>query len=261
MTMFLLPPSETKNDATGKSKLNLKTLSYPQLTSQRNQLIEVLVDLCEISPARARTALGLSQKQDFERIRNTKLKSSPTAPAWRIYSGVLYDALNPEALSSAAIKKLSNNFFVQSALFGLISLGDLIPSYRLSADSKLPKIGSVSNVWAKPCAEIFLNSNELIVDLRSSQYVNLAPIPKSISEQVVVPKILQRMPSGPPKVVSHHNKATKGRIVRQIAVSSKVPTTLDAFAKLVSKLDADIDVVKPKRTGQPTVLNVIVAAL
>jgi uncharacterized protein len=261
MTAFLLPPSETKNDATGKAKLNLKNLSFPELTKSRTLALESLITLCESSPAKARTVLGLSQKQDFERERNIRLKTTSAAPAWKVYSGVLFDALNPEALSTAALKKLSKYFYVQSAMFGLISLGDVIPAYRLSADTKLPKIGSLSNIWAKPCSEIFESLDELIVDLRSSQYANLAPLPKSVAEQVVVVKILQKMPSGPPKVVSHHNKATKGRIIRQIVTSGSVPTTVDQLGKTISKLKADVDLVKPKSAGQPLALNVVVAVL
>lgn len=261
MTMFLLPPSETKNDGTGKAKLNLRTLSFQQLTNERKLVLETLIELSEKSATKARGALGISEKQDFERIRNISLLSAPVGPAWQIYSGVLFDALNPSALSAAALKKLTSEVFIQSALFGLISMGDRIAAYRLSSDTKLPKIGTLSNVWAKPCEVIFNNQLGLIVDLRSSQYVNLAPIPKKISDQVVVPKILQKMPSGPPKVVSHHNKATKGRIIRQVVTGAKIPTTVDQLAKAITKLGAEVDLVKPKRTGQPLIMNVIVKAI
>ncbi len=261
MTMFLLPPSETKLDATGKAKLSLKSLSFAELNPVRTQLINALVDYSSGSPTKARAALGLSTKQDFERIRNTVLKSAPTASAWKVYSGVLYDAINAEALSSAAIKKLTNNVFVQSALFGLISLGDQIPAYRLSADTKLPKIGSISNLWVNSCREIFQSTSEFIVDLRSGQYVNLAPIPKDVSAQVVVVKILQKMPSGPPKVVSHHNKATKGRIIREVVTQTKVPVNLDQLAKVITKLGAQVDLVKTKKISNFNTLNVVVDVL
>jgi cytoplasmic iron level regulating protein YaaA (DUF328/UPF0246 family) len=258
MTMFLLPPSETKLDATGKTKFTLKALSFSELSSIRSELISNLSDFSFNSPSKARTALGLSAKQDFERLRNTVLKTAPVSPAWKIYSGVLYDAINAEALSSAAINKLSTNVYVQSALFGLISLGDQIPSYRLSADTKLPKIGSISNLWASPCREIFLNSKQLIVDLRSGQYVNLAPIPKEVSTDVVTLKIFQRMPAGPPKVVSHHNKATKGRIIREIVTQSKVPTSIDQLVKTITRLGAEVELVPNKKIKNFNTLNVIV---
>ena len=261
MTKFLLPPSETKNDASGKVKLNLKSMSFPELAGPREELLEILIDFSEKSPTKARSVLGLSQKQDFERVRNINLRTVATGPAWHIYSGVLFDALSARSLSEAAIKKLTTNVFVQSALFGLISMGDRIPAYRLSADSKLPRVGTLSNIWANPCAQIFIELDELIVDLRSSQYAKLAPIPKEIADQVVVPKILQKMPSGPPKVVSHHNKATKGRIIRQVVTGGKVPDSIEQLAKAISKLGADVEIVRPKKLTQSTTLNVIVKAL
>lgn len=258
--MFLLPPSESKLDATGKLRLQLKNLSFPELTKARTEVLDSLIDLSG-SPIKARSALGLSLKQDFERERNLVLKTAPSAPSWKIYSGVLYDAIGASNLSAAAIKKLTNAVYVQSALFGLISLGDVIPAYRLSADTKLPKIGTLTNVWAKPCSQIFADLDELIIDMRSGQYATLAPTPKSMAEQVVVPKILQKMPSGPPKVVSHHNKATKGRIIRQCVTGAKMPTTVDQLAKSIAKLGADVDLIKPKRVGQPITLNVVVSVL
>ena len=261
MTKFLLPPSETKNDASGKVKLNLKSMSFPELAGPREELLEILIDFSEKSPTKARSVLGLSQKQDFERVRNINLRTVATGPAWQIYSGVLFDALSARSLSAAAIKKLTNNVYVQSALFGLISMGDRIPAYRLSADTKLPRVGTLSNIWANPCAQILTELDELIVDLRSSQYAKLAPIPKGIADQVVVPKILQKMPSGPPKVVSHHNKATKGRIIRQVVTGSKVPESIEQLAKAISKLGADVEIVRPKKLTQSTTLNVIVKAL
>lgn len=258
--MFLLPPSESKLSATGKAKLQFKNLSFPELTKSRTEVLDSLIELSN-SPLKARSALGLSIKQDFERERNQILKTAPVAPAWKIYSGVLYDALGAATLSAAAIKKLSKDVYVQSALFGLISLGDLIPAYRLSADTKLPKIGTLTNIWAEPCTDIFKNADELIVDMRSGQYMKLAATPKDISDRVVVPKILQKMPSGPPKVVSHHNKATKGRIVRQCVTGSKMPATVDQLAKTIAKLGADVEIITPKRVGQPISLNVVVAVL
>ena len=261
MTKFLLPPSETKNDASGKVKLNLKSMSFPELAGPREELLEILIDFSEKSPTKARSVLGLSQKQDFERVRNINLRTVATGPAWQIYSGVLFDALSARSLSAAAIKKLTTNVYVQSALFGLISMGDRIPAYRLSADTKLPRVGTLSNIWANPCAQILNELDELIVDLRSSQYAKLAPIPKEIADQVVVPKILQKMPSGPPKVVSHHNKATKGRIIRQVVTGGKVPESIEQLAKAISKLGADVEIVRPKKLTQSTTLNVIVKAL
>lgn len=259
MTMVLLPPSEGKTSAAGKSKFHLSQLSFPELLPLREKVLNGLISLSNGSPTRARTALGISVKQDWEIERNQILMTAATAPAWQVYTGVLYDAISFQSLSAPQLKKLTEMTFVQSALFGLISIADCIPAYRLSGDTTLPKVGTMSSTWAKPTANILAGRDDLIIDLRSGMYVKLGPIPAGVN--AVFPKILQRMPSGPPKVISHHNKATKGRIVRAMVESRSAITTVDQLAAVISKLGADVVVKKASKSGGPVTMEVVVDVL
>jgi len=259
MTIVLLPPSESKLTATGRTQLNLNSLAFPELSTTREIVLGGLITLSNGPHKKARTILGISQKQDWEIERNQQLSSAPVAPAWQIYSGVLYDALGPASLTSAQLKKITQMTYVQSALFGLVSLADSIPAYRLSADCVLPKLGSLKKVWAKQCSNILENQNQFIVDLRSGNYVKLGPVPAG--SNAVVPKIMQRMPSGPPKVISHHNKATKGRILRAIAQSKMKVTSIESLSEVITTLGADVDIKKPAKKDQPTILEVVVDVL
>ena len=72
---------------------------------------------------------------------------------------------------------------------------------------------------------------------------------------------MQKMPKGSPKVVSHSNKATKGRLVRELAQSSKSVSGVDQLAGLAAKVALDVVVIKPKKAGQPWGLDVIVEVL
>ena len=259
MTIVLLPPSESKTTASGTTKLNVETLSFSELNPLREKTLASLLALSNGAASKARKVLGVSAKQDWEIERNKELLSAPVAPAWQVYTGVLFEAIGFERLNATHIKKLSNLTYVQSALFGLISLADYIPAYRLSGDCSLPKLGTLTSVWAKPCSEILKQSDELIIDMRSGTYVKLGPLP--FDSQAVVPKILQRMPSGPPKVVSHHNKATKGRILRAMAQAKGTVKGIDEFANVVASLGADVVVRKPTRVGGPLTLEVVVDVL
>ncbi len=259
MTMVLLPPSEGKTSATGKSKLNLAKLAFSQQNDSRERVLNSLTALSLGPTAKARTVLGISTKQDWEIERNQQLLKAPAAPAWQIYTGVLYEALAAESMSAARLKKLTDMTFIQSALFGLISLGDVIPAYRLSGDCVLPKVGSMSSVWSRMCTQILAERSDLVIDFRSGTYVKLGPLPIGINS--VVPKILQRMPSGPPKVVSHHNKATKGRILRAIVEAKSGISNVDQLANVIASLGADVDVIYPKKVGSPVTLNVVVDVL
>ena len=259
MTIVLLPPSESKFSPESGPKLNLANLAFAELAGRRSEGIAGLIKLSSGSQTKALSALGLSKKQEFELIRNQNLLTAPTAPAWQIYSGVLFEALGAHSLTSAQLKKLCELTYVQSALFGLVSLGDLIPAYRLSGDSVLPKIGSLPKFWALACTELLAQQSGLIVDLRSGTYTKLGPLPSSANS--VAPKIFQRMKSGPPKVVSHHNKATKGRILRAIVQSKSKLKSIEDLAKLITELGADVEIKSPAKGTGSVVLEVVLDVL
>jgi len=258
MTIVLLPPSESKLSPESGPKLNLANLAFAELTGKRSEAIAGLIKLSSGSQTRALSALGISKKQEFELIRNQNLLTVATAPAWQIYSGVLFEALDSNSLTAPQLKKLCDLTYIQSALFGLVSFGDQIPAYRLSGNSVLPKIGSLPKFWAPTCTEILAQESELIIDLRSGTYSKLGPLP--VESNSVVPKILQRMKSGPPKAVSHHNKATKGRILRAIAQNKTKVKTIDDLAQIISMLGADVVLKAPDKAGA-VVLEVVVDVL
>jgi cytoplasmic iron level regulating protein YaaA (DUF328/UPF0246 family) len=261
MPMILLPPSEGKADATGKQKLDFKKLSFPRLTVQRQELVAAVVAMANGSTAKCRTALSISAKQDFEIERDQKLLTAPVGPAWSVYTGVLYDAIDIGSLNSKAKSKFESENFVVSALFGLISVTDRIPAYRLSGDTVVPKFASLTKFWSEAITKAISSHDDFVIDLRSGIYVKLGPTSKEISDQVVVPRIMQKMPKGAPKVVSHSNKATKGRLVRALAQSTKSATSVAQVAELAAKVALDVEIVKPAKSGAPWGIDVIVEAL
>ncbi|CAB4650052.1 unannotated protein [freshwater metagenome] len=259
--MILLPPSEGKTDATGKQRLDFKKLSFPELTKQRQELVSAVVAMANGPAAKARAALAISAKQDFEIERDQKLLTAATGPVWSVYTGVLYDAIEIDSLSAKAKAKFEAENFVVSALFGLINVTDRIPAYRLSGDTVVPKIGSLTKFWSDSITSLIAEQDEFVIDLRSGIYVKLGPTDKNIADQVVVPRIMQKMPTGAPKVVSHSNKATKGRLVRSLAQAGKSVKTIEQLAELAAKVALDVKIVKPTKAGSPWGLDVIVEVL
>lgn len=253
--LILLPPSEGKTAAEKGKPLNIDKFSRRELNDRRLKLISAVEKLANGPIAKSRAILGLSAKQDFEIERDRVLSSAPTARAIDVYTGVVFEALDVHSLNAKAFSKLNAHVNICSALFGLVSLEDYIPAYRLSGDSMVPKIGSLATYWKSDVATSLSGETGLIVDMRSGTYLKLGSAP---AEQTLIPKILQKMPSGPPKVVSHFNKATKGRITRAFAQSSKSISTVDQFATLVAGLGHDVEIIKPVKVNQATVLNVIV---
>ncbi len=217
--IVLLPPSETKRDGGDGPALRLDTLGSPELNPLRGALVDELVELAADRPA-SRTALGISASQDAEIERNAALRTAPTMPAIRRYTGVLYDALDVESLGAAASHRARARLAVGSALFGLLRADDAVPAYRLSAGSRLPGSPTLVSRW-KPVLEPVLASlarDHLIVDLRSGAYAALGRVPGAVEVDVV-----SERQDGKRTVVSHFNKAHKGRLARALAASRAEP--------------------------------------
>ena len=229
--IVLLPPSETKRAGGDGPALDLGSLSWPELSALRGDLVGELVELAADPPA-CRTALSISPAQDAEIARNAALRSSPTLPALRRYTGVLYDALDIESVRGADAERARRRLAVGSALFGLLRADDLIPAYRMSASAKLPGRPALAARW-RPLTEPILAElarRELVVDLRSGAYIGLGRIDAAVRVDVVTEDS-----DGRRTVVSHFNKAHKGRLARALAVTRAEPADAGAVATVARR--------------------------
>ena len=244
--LVLLPPSETKIDGGDGPPLRLQALSHPALDPVRKALVDELA----ADPAASRAALGLSARQDAEIARNAALWTAPTMPALRRYTGVLYDALDLRSLRSAAAERAMARLAVGSALFGLLRAADPVPAYRLSAGSALPGGGTLAARW-KPVLEpelAAIAAEQLVVDLRSGSYAALGRVPGAVTVNV-----LAEQPDGSRSVVSHFNKAHKGRLARVLVTSRAEPSDAAAVAVIARRAGMRVE-----RRGQE--LEIIVPA-
>ncbi|MEH3128759.1 MAG: peroxide stress protein YaaA [Mycolicibacterium neoaurum] len=217
--IVLLPPSETKRAGGDGPALRLHELSFPTLNGVRAELIDEVGALASDIPA-ARRALGVTAAQDGEIARNAELTTAPTIAAIERYTGVLYDALDIDSLRGAAAARARARLAVGSALFGLVRADDPVPAYRLSAGSKLPDRPTLAARW-RPVLEPLLAEiaeDDLVVDLRSGSYVGLGRRPGAVRVDV-----LAEREDGHRSVVSHFNKAHKGRLARALAASRAEP--------------------------------------
>lgn len=226
--LILLPPSEGKA-APGRGRpLDLGTLSFPGLTEPRERVLDALVGVSG-SPEGA-AVLGLGPTQHDLLARNLTLRSAPTARADRVYTGVLYDALDVDSISTAARRRAAARVAVTSALFGLVRPGDRIPAYRLSGDASLPGLGPVAGVWRQHLGTALEEAGGLLVDLRSSTYAAFWRAPRAATVRVL------HESGGRRQVVSHFNKATKGRIVRALLEDGANPRTPAGLATALRDL-------------------------
>ena len=94
--LILLPPSEGKAQPAKGKPIELARLSFPSLTDERARLLD------------------------------DELRVAPTLPASRLYTGVLYAALDLPSLPAS----IANRFVIISAQFGAVRPKDRIPSYK-----------------------------------------------------------------------------------------------------------------------------------
>jgi len=255
--LILLPPSEGKTAPRRGKPLDLGALSLPDLTPARERVLDALVSLCERDPARAATVLEVPKSQLDLVALNARLRTAATARADQVYSGVLYDALSPATLSTAARRRAASRLLVTSSLFGLVGPADRIPAYRLSGDAVLPGTGSVAGVWRQALGPVVEESlgHGLLVDLRSSMYAAFWRPPTTLARRVATVRVLHEV-AGKRQVVSHFNKATKGRIVRALLEDGANPRTPARLAEALSDLGWAVE----SETGRAgTRLDVVVS--
>lgn len=254
--LVLLPPSEGKSVPRRGKPLDLATLSFPQLTPARAEVADALVALCAGDAAAAAHVLGLGPTQADDVSRNARLWEAPTTRVDALYTGVLYDHLDLASLDAAARRRATRWLAVTSSVFGLLRPGDRVPSYRLSGDTTLPDLGGVAAHWRSALDPVAREAagGGLVVDLRSSTYAAFWRPGTDLAPRLATVRVLQER-DGRRSVVSHFNKATKGRLVRALLERGESPRTPAALATLLGDLGWHVETAQ-ERTG--TRLDVVV---
>ncbi|MCD4527259.1 peroxide stress protein YaaA [Nocardioides sp. cx-173] len=258
--LILLPPSEGKSAPRRGKPLDLASLGSPGLTPARERVLDALVKLCEGDPDVAAKTLGVPKTQlDLVRL-NAEVRRAPTARADQVYSGVVYESLGFATLSPAAKRRASSRVAVTSSVFGLVRPADRIPAYRLSGDAGLPGLGGIAAHWRDHLGDAVTEAmgTGLLVDLRSGTYAAFWRPPAELAPRVATVRVLHEV-DGRRQVVSHFNKATKGRIVRALLEDGRDPRTPVRLAEVLRDLGWTVEVGDP--TAKGTQLDVVVAQL
>ncbi|NUR02426.1 MAG: peroxide stress protein YaaA [Streptomyces sp.] len=255
--LVLLPPSEGKASADRGAPLKTESLSLPGLTPAREAVLGELVELCAGDEEKAREVLGLSEGLRGEVAKNAELRTAGARPAGEIYTGVLYDALDLASLDAAAKKRAARSLLVFSGLWGAVRINDRIPSYRCSMGVKLPGIGALGAYWRTPMAAVLPEAagDGLVLDLRSSAYAATWRPKGEVAGRTASVRVLHAPTR---KVVSHFNKATKGRIVRSLLTAGAAPKGPAELVETLRELGYVVEVEPPTGAGKAWLLDVLV---
>ncbi|MGX1269632.1 peroxide stress protein YaaA [Streptomyces phaeoluteigriseus] len=255
--LVLLPPSEGKAAPGRGAPLKPESLSLPGLAAAREAVLRELVELCAGDEEKAREVLGLSEGLRGEIAKNTELHTAGTRPAGEIYTGVLYDALGLASLDAAAKRRAARSLLVFSGLWGAVRVTDRIPSYRCSMGVRLPGLGALGAHWRAPMAEVLPEAagGGLVLDLRSAAYAAAWKPKGEVAARTASVRVLHAPTR---KVVSHFNKATKGRIVRSLLTAGIAPKDPAELVEALRDLGYTVEEQAPARAGAVWALDVLV---
>ncbi len=216
--LILLPPSEAKNEIAHGIPIDLEGLFGAQ----------------ELMAARKSSLQA-----------NNRVDSLNSAPAHKVYNGVLYKALDWESLSSIAKARGKNSIVIISALLGAVRINDSIPSY---------KVKMKNSDWKEPLTQLFeALAENLIIDCRSSTYSGVWTPPPS---QRVVVRVFQ-IKGNERSVITHMSKKYRGELTRYL-LSVEAPKTPEQF--FISLRDSFEFNVTPATQNHPWFLDLLIQA-
>jgi cytoplasmic iron level regulating protein YaaA (DUF328/UPF0246 family) len=245
--LILLPPSEGKTEPRRGKPLDLSTLAFAEtLTGTRRAVMTALAELCADDPVKAREVLDLTPGQAADLVRNLRLETAPTTTAAQLYTGVLFDHLGLLDLPADARRRANRTVLIASGLWGVVRPNDRIPAYRLSGGATLPALGTIAGVWRAPLAQTLpvWVGRKVLLDLRSGTYVTAWKPAPPVADRTVTVKVTQNG-----RVVSHHNKATKGLLARALLTAGTEPRTPAQLAEACAAVGFPGLLTAPARSG------------
>jgi cytoplasmic iron level regulating protein YaaA (DUF328/UPF0246 family) len=216
--LILLPPSESKYEPRRGKPLDLGTLSFPSLSPLRAGLLD------------------------------DGLRAAPAVAAGRLYTGVLYNALEIGTLPARAAR----NIVIVSAQFGALRTADRVPAYKREMDAAYWR-----EALRAPLDE--MAEGTVVLDCRSATYAAAwRPARGSAITRVHVDVVEER--DGVRRVVSHFAKKTRGEVARHVLCSGVRPRSANELLEAISE-QFRCELVSPARPGDPHELTVVLAGL
>ena len=209
--ILLLPPSEGKAAGGTSRRWETDSGAFSTLAGRRLQLAQALGAL----HGGSEKLLGVKGEHlDRAQAANISLVGGPSLPAWRRYTGVVWDHLDPATLTAADRRRI----VVLSGLLGLARGDDPVPDYRLKMGANLAPFGKLSTWWRDDLSATLnrygtgrtAKQRRLLVDLLPKEH-RAAWTP---DDRVASVSIELVDPTGKPG--GHFAKAAKGELARAI---------------------------------------------
>jgi cytoplasmic iron level regulating protein YaaA (DUF328/UPF0246 family) len=135
---------------------------------------------------------------------------------------------------------------VLSGLWGALRLTDRVPAYRCAMTVRLPGAGGLAAYWRPHLDRVLpdLAAGGLVLDLRSSAYAAAWRPPGELAARTATVRVIHVETVGGVErrsIVSHFNKATKGRLTRALLTAGANPRTPAALASALRDLGFTVE--------------------
>jgi uncharacterized protein len=218
---ILLPPSESKAEGGDGEPWSPAAGTFGPALAARRAIIAKELRRAKGGNERLLGVKGANV--DRARHANRSLVGAPTLPAWRRYTGVVWDHLAAADLTA----RQRRSIIVVSGLHGLIRGDDPTPDYRLKIGANLAPLGVLSTWWRTTLSAALdeyttrRGSNRFVVDLLPVEH-RAAWVPDGVDGVSVALRDRSGRSGG------HFAKAAKGDLARHLLTSTDPP--LDALS-------------------------------
>lgn len=230
--LVLLPPSEGKARGSGRrgAPIDLGSLSGPELTAAREQVLDRLIETSGRPDALQRLGVGPALASEVEC--NTRLRQAPARRVGDLYTGVLYAALDLPHLPPGGGARATRRLLVVSALWGALRIHDRVPAYRLSMGADLADLGPLAAFWRPRLGPVLAGAagRGIVVDCLSGAYRAAWTPSRELAERTLAVRVVREQ-AGRRSAVSHLAKLTRGQVARHLLLREGSPPRSPAAAE------------------------------
>ncbi|BDR59935.1 peroxide stress protein YaaA [Lactobacillus xylocopicola] len=160
-------------------------------------------------------------KEGQKQISALKLaQTTGLTPAIISYSGIQYQYMAPDLLTSPALDYLQQNVRILSGLYGLLRPFDGVWPYRLEMKNKVQGFSqpNLYRFWGSSLADTLFSQDDVVINLASKEYSrNITPFLTDARQMIKID--FQEEHTGKWKTVGVHAKMARGEMVRFIAAN------------------------------------------
>lgn len=212
--LLLVPPSEGK--AQGGTKSKKRDTFALALEPKREEIRRALGEALQMRTLDELSKLMKVRGPLFDRAYEATAAivagKAPFLPAWRRYSGVVWEHIEPHSLKPSQRERI----LIPSGLYGVTTAQDDVADYRLTMHVSLPGIGTVARYWRSPLTRALMEyrPHSVVVDLLPQEHsAAIDTIALAKHRSVVRVEFVRADGNG---AAGHVAKAAKGNFARYL---------------------------------------------